>query len=373
MKIGITCYPTYGGSGVVATELGKELAKNGHEIHFICYEVPFRLREYQERIFFHEVEMLLYPLFKYPPYTLALTAKMAEVAEEENLDLLHVHYAIPHAVCGYLVKQMLSRKIKIITTLHGTDITLVGANRSFFSITKFAIESSDGITAVSDFLKWKTVEEFCINCNVKVIPNFVDTQIFNGIPSRSCDRKHFAQDGEKILMHVSNFRKTKRVVDVVKIFERVRRDFPCILILIGDGPEMPSVVEEIKKNSLEKEIFLLGKQDYLENLLPFGDIFLIPSESESFGLAALEAMSCGLPVVGSNIGGLPEVVKHGENGFLAEVGDIEKMAEYTIKILSDEDLKRRFKNSSRERAVKFFDCRDIVPKYEEYYEEILKK
>jgi N-acetyl-alpha-D-glucosaminyl L-malate synthase BshA len=375
MKIGITCYPTYGGSGVVASELGLELAKKGHEVHFISYELPFRLARYQENIFFHGVEVMLYPLFKYPPYTLALAAKMAEVAQEQDLELLHVHYAIPHAICAYLAKAMLKAKApKVVTTLHGTDITLVGYDKSFFQITKFGIEESDGITAVSEYLRRETLEKFCTACQVEVIPNFVDTTRYMPFAGKACcDRKRFARPDEAVLMHVSNFRPTKRVPDVVEIFAKVRKERKSKLLLIGDGPEMPRVVEKSQALGVQEDVVYLGKQDPLEHLLGIADVFLMPSETESFGLAGLEAMACGVPVVGSRIGGLPELVVHGECGYLEPMGDTDAMARRVLELLGDRDKLGNFGANARERTVEHFEARNIVPLYERYYREVMER
>jgi N-acetyl-alpha-D-glucosaminyl L-malate synthase BshA len=375
MRIGITCYPTYGGSGVVASELGLELAKKGHEVHFISYELPFRLARYQENIFFHGVEVMLYPLFKYPPYTLALAAKMAEVVQEQDLELLHVHYAIPHAICAYLAKAMLKAKApKVVTTLHGTDITLVGYDKSFFQITKFGIEESDGITAVSEYLRRETLEKFCTTCQVEVIPNFVDTTRYMPFAGNACcDRKRFARPDEAVLMHVSNFRPTKRVPDVVEIFAKVRKERKAKLLLIGDGPEMPRVVEKAQRLGVQEDVVYLGKQDPLEHLLGIADVFLMPSETESFGLAGLEAMACGVPVVGSRIGGLPELVVHGECGYLEPMGDTDTMARRVLELLGDRDKLAAFGANARERTVKHFEAQDIVPLYERYYREVMER
>lgn len=375
MKIGITCYPTYGGSGVVASELGLELAKKGYEIHFVSYELPFRLARYQENIFFHEVEVLPYPLFKYPPYTLSLAAKMAEVASEHDLNILHVHYAIPHAICAFLAKSMLKAKApKVITTLHGTDITLVGHDKSFFQITKFGIEESDGLTAVSEFLRRETNERFCTPCSVTVIPNFVDTKRFTPMVSNSnCNRRNFAKPDEHILIHVSNFRPTKRVPDVVEIFARVRKEAKAKLVLIGDGPDMPLVIEKAQTLGVHEDVVYLGKQDPLENLLGIADVMLMPSETESFGLAGLEAMACGVPVVGSRIGGLPELVVQGECGFLEPMGDTQAMARDVLGLLGDKGKLESFREKARERAVEQFEAQRIVPMYEAYYREVLER
>jgi len=372
MKIGITCYPTYGGSGVIATELGKALAQRGHQIHFISYALPFRLTGFVENVIFHEVEMSSYPLFEFPLYTLALASKMVEVTEFENLDLLHVHYAIPHASSAYLAKNMLKKKkdIKIITTLHGTDITLVGLEPSFLPLVKFSIEESDGVTAVSRFLKEKTITNYNIDKNIEVIPNFIDTELFK--PMEACTfRKHIAPDGEKILVHTSNFRQVKRVTDTIRILERVIKEVPTKLILVGDGPDRSECERLCRQLNLFEHVKFLGKQEGLVEILNSADIFLIPSQSESFGLAALEAMSCGKPVVSSSVGGLPELIKHNETGFIAEIGDVDRMAKYVVDLLTNEKKYEAFSKNSRDRALTKFDKSKVIPMYEEFYNHIL--
>ena len=372
MKIGITCYPTYGGSGVIATELGKALALKGHQIHFISYALPFRLANFVENIVFHEVEMSSYPLFEFPLYSLALASKMVEVAEYEKLDLFHVHYAIPHAASAFLAREMLKEKkdIKIITTLHGTDITLVGLEPSFLPLVKFSIEKSDGVTAVSRFLKEKTLTNYDIDKDIVVIPNFVDTELFK--PNIDCSfRKNIASRGEKILVHTSNFRPVKRVTDAIKIFDIVQKEVPSKLILVGDGPDRSECERLVRQLNLIDKVKFLGKQEGLVEILSASDIFLIPSQSESFGLSALEAMACGLPVVSSSVGGLPELVGHNESGFIAEIGDISRMAKYAIELLTNEKKYKIFSQNARERAVKKFDTNKVVPHYEDYYKKVL--
>ncbi len=373
MKIGITCYPTYGGSGVIATELGKELALRGHEVHFISYALPFRLSHYVENIVFHEVEISTYPLFEFPLYSLSLASKMVEVAEFEKLDLLHVHYAIPHATSAYLAKEMMSknRDLKIFTTLHGTDITLVGLEPSFLPLVKFSIEKSDGVTTVSRFLKEKTITNYSIEADIRVIPNFVDTDLFKP-ESNGEFRKAIAPNGEKILVHTSNFRPVKRVPDTIRIFEKVQKEIPSKLILVGDGPDRSECERLSRQLDLCDTVKFLGKQEGLVEILSSSDLFLIPSQSESFGLAALEAMACGLPVVSSSVGGLPELVKHNETGFIAEIGDVDRMAKYALELLSNDKKYKLFSENSRQRAVNKFDKSIVVPLYEEYYEQILK-
>jgi len=375
MKIGITCYPTYGGSGVIATELGKELALRGHEVHFISYALPFRLTKYVENIFFHEVEISNYPLFEFPLYSLSLSSKMIEVAESENLDLLHVHYAIPHATSAYLAKQIVkNKKLKIITTLHGTDITLVGLEPSFLPLVKFSIEQSDGVTAVSRFLKEKTITNYSIEKEIDVIPNFIDTDLFKKIPYDNCEfKKHIAPNGEKILVHTSNFRPVKRVTDIIRIFNIVQKEVPSKLILVGDGPDRYECEKLARELNLNDSIKFLGKQDGLVEILSASDLFLIPSQSESFGLAALEAMACGLPVVSSSVGGLPELVKHNECGFIAEIGDVDRMAKYTIDLLTNDKKYDLFSKNARNRAVTNFDKSIVIPLYEQHYKNILNQ
>ena len=373
MKIGITCYPTYGGSGVVATELGKALASKGHEVHFISYAFPHRLNSFTDNVYYHEVEISKYPLFEHSLYSLALTSKMLEVIEYERLDLIHVHYAIPHATSAYLAKQIIRKNnsdIKIITTLHGTDITLVGLEPSFLPLVKFSIEESDGVTAVSQFLKERTLDSYKTSNEIKVINNFINTFLYNTTPNMEM-RKKIAPNGERVIIHTSNFRTLKRVPDTIKILELVNKKIPTKLILVGDGPERSECEHFSRKLNLQEDVIFLGKQDGIERILACGDIFLLPSESESFGLAALEAMACGLPVVSSNVGGLPELNIHNKTGFIAGVGEIEEMANYTIDLLQNENKYKLFSKNARNRAVNNFDINLIVPQYENYYKEIL--
>lgn len=375
MKIGITCYPTYGGSGVVATELGLSLAKLGHQVHFISYAMPHRLNRFVENIFYHEVEMSNYPLFEHSLYCLSLTSKMLEVMEYEKLDLMHVHYAIPHAVSAYLARQVLqkaNKNIKFITTLHGTDITLVGLEPSFMPIVKFSIEESNGVTAVSRFLKEKTLTNYNIQKEIEVIYNFIDTDVYKPQPSVEF-RKHIAPNGEKVLVHTSNFRPVKRVPDIIRILEKVNKEIPTKLILVGDGPERGECERLAREINIHQNVVFLGKQDALAEILNSADLFIMPSQSESFGLSALEAMACGKPVISSSVGGLPELVIHNETGFIAEIGDVERMAKYTIDLLKNEKKYSIFSQNSRKRAVEHFDKRLIIPKYVEYYEKILNE
>jgi N-acetyl-alpha-D-glucosaminyl L-malate synthase BshA len=371
MKIGIVCYPTHGGSGVVASELAIGLAGRGHEIHIVSYAPPFRLRGFHHNIFIHEVGIPSYPLFKYPPYALGLATKLVELVEEYDLELIHSHYAIPHAASAYLAKQILEPKsIKTVTTLHGTDITLVGADQSFLRVVKFAIEKSDGVTAVSEYLKQRTISEFAIEREIRVIYNFVSSR-----PSRpgnhSCEREMYAPNGEKILMHASNFRPVKRVGDVLRVFARVRDRMPAKLLLIGDGPERIFIQQLTRELKLEEDVFFLGEQDYIDPLFDCADLFLLPSEQESFGLSALEAMACGVPAIGTDTGGLPEVVKHGETGFLLPVGDIRGMAEKSIGLLTDPKALEQFRARARSRAAEGFNAEKILDQYEEMYLEAL--
>lgn len=369
MRIGITCYPTFGGSGVVATELGLALAKGGDDVHFISYAMPSRLNILHERVHFHEVNVTPYPLFDpYPPYTLALATKMAEVAAYEKLDILHVHYAIPHAISAYLAKQILDEKLKVITTLHGTDITLVGRDESYLPITKFGIEVSDGVTAVSQWLKDETEMHFGSKKAIDVIPNFVDPARFKR-DSKVC--RIYGAPGDKLLCHVSNFRPVKRVMDVVLTFERVQQTVPSRLIMIGDGPDRSRAEAYIREHDLRDKVFFLGNVPNLEEVLGGCDLFLLPSETESFGMAALEAMASEVPVIATNSGGLPEVVSNGETGYLLPVGDVDAMAERAIEILSDDAKQKRMGKRAREVAVEQFDESWIVPRYRDLYERVI--
>ncbi len=374
MKIGIVCYPTYGGSGVVATELGLGLANKGHEVHFITYKRPPRLSVFQENIFFHEVNSMSYPLFEFTPYETSLASKLVDVVQYENLDLLHVHYAIPHAAVAYMAKQILKsqgKNIPIVTTLHGTDITLVGADVSFSPVVEFSINHSDGVTAVSNHLKQETLATFNIHNDIKVIYNFID---FNRFKKENKD--HFkmaiAPNGEKILTHTSNFRKVKRVSDVIRVFEKINKSVPSKLLLIGDGPERPHLEIMCREIGLCNEIRFLGKQDAVEELLAISDLFILPSGNESFGLAALEAMACEVPVISSDIGGLKEVNIDGVTGFTCGVGNVADMAEKSLKLLKNNELLTQFRKQALEQA-KRFDIENIVPVYEEYYQEIISR
>lgn len=376
MKIGITCYPTYGGSGVVGTELGLELARRGHEVHFISYAPPIRLTP-QPNIYYHEVEVSLYPLFEYPPYDLALATRMADVAQMYDLDLLHVHYAIPHSVSAMLARQMLQaapkkRHLPFVTTLHGTDITLVGQDPSYLPITRYSIEQSDGVTAISQYLRERTLREFEIQNNVEVIYNFVNCDLYKRGPESEKLRREYAPNGEKILMHLSNFRPVKRVTDTVEIFDRVRKKVPSKLVLIGDGPERSKAEWLAMQKGIHKDVLFLGKQDQVNEKLPAADIMLMPSELESFGLAALEAMSCEVVPIATRVGGVPEVVEHGKTGFLADVGDVDSMAKFAIDLLLDENRLKEMGKVCREAAHRF--CSDeIITQYENFYRKVLER
>lgn len=371
MRIGITCYPTFGGSGVVATELGIALAKQGDDIHFISYALPSRLNVLHERVHFHEVTVTAYPLFDpYPPYTLALATKMAEVASYEKLDVLHVHYAIPHAISAYLAKQILgSEKIKVVTTLHGTDITLVGRDASYLPITKFGVEVSDGVTAVSEWLKQETTRNLSTTKEIEVIPNFVDPDRFKHYKgSAFCHM--FGPPNDKLITHVSNFRPVKRIMDVIEVFERVTRKVPSRLIMVGDGPDRSRAEAYCRDRRLRDRVFFLGNVPNLEEVVGSSDLFLLPSESESFGMAALEALASEVPVIATNAGGLPEVVIEGETGYLLPIGDVDGMAERAIEILSDDARRKKMGAQGRESAIERFDFRKVVPHYREYYERV---
>ncbi len=371
MKIGIICYPTFGGSGVIATELGKSLSEREHEVHFICYNLPARLTTSAKNIYFHLVDVVSYPLFKFPPYTLALASKTAEVIEKYKLELIHAHYAVPHSASAHLAHQIVGNKsVKIITTLHGTDIRLVGLDPSYFRVTKYAIENNNGITAVSRYLAKVTKEEFCITCNIRVIPNFVNTSRFIKQSNPSL-RAHYASPDEKIITHISNFRSLKQVPDVVLTFEKIARQLPARLLLIGDGPEFGRTLELVNRLSLQQQVTFLHQLDNVQDVLGISDLFLLPSEMESFGLAALEAMSCEVPVVASAVGGLPEVVEPGASGFLAPMGNIEQMSQYALQILEDKQMAERFGSRGREIARIKFSEEAIVGEYEDYYREVL--
>ena len=378
LKLGITCYPTYGGSGVVATELGLELAQRGHEVHFISYAQPIRLNRSEPNIHYHEVEVSRYPLFEYPPYDLALATRMAEVSELYELDLLHVHYAIPHSVSAMLARQMLAwgpkhRKLPFVTTLHGTDITLVGQDRSYLPVTRFSIEQSDGVTAISEYLRERTLREFGIKNNIKVIYNFVNCELYCRDKDLSERRAEYAPHGERILVHVSNFRPVKRVTDVIEIFDRVRKQVPCKLLLMGDGPERSPAEWLTVQKGIHNDVIFLGKQEQIGEKLAIADVLLLPSQLESFGLAALEAMASEVVPIATRVGGVPEVIEHGETGFLADVGDVDAMARYAIEILNDEPRLRKMGKACRRAAGDRFSTKKIIPQYEEFYRLVLAR
>jgi N-acetyl-alpha-D-glucosaminyl L-malate synthase BshA len=373
VRIGITCYPTYGGSGIVATELGKELADRGHEIHFISYALPMRLSQPVNNIHFHEVEIPAYPLFDHPPYTLVLATKMAEIAELQNLDILHCHYAIPHSVSAYLAKSMLHpRRLPVVTTLHGTDITLVGSDRSYLPITRFSIDRSDGVTAVSHFLKEATLNVIGATNDIEVIYNFVNCQKYKPSENRSL-REHFAPKNERILIHVSNFRPVKRPMDVVAIFNRVQQELPSVLLMVGDGPERSNAEWAARNYGIEQKVHFLGKQENIEEWIGISDLLLLPSEIESFGLVALEAMACEVPVVASNVGGLPEVITNGVEGYLVEPHDFERMAERSISILADVSFRNEMGKQARAKAHSSFCSTKIITLYERFYQRIIER
>lgn len=371
MKIGIVCYPTFGGSGIVATELGIELAKKGHEIHFISYANPARLDTFMDNIYFHEVDIPHYPLFEFHLYTLALSGKIIDVVKYEKLDIIHCHYAIPHATSAILSRDIMAESnIKVLTTLHGTDITLVGLEPAFQPLVKYSIEKSDGVTAVSQYLRDNTLQAFRINKDVKVIYNFINTEKYHRL---NCSQiiHHIAPNDEPVLMHISNFRQVKRVPDTIRILAEVNKTHKAKLVLIGDGPERSDAEKLARELGVAEHVKFLGKQNALVDLLSCANIFLLPSQQESFGLSALEAMSCGVPVVASNIGGIPEVVRHGETGYVAEFGDVERMAKYVRELLDSPKKWKHFSENARQLAVDQFDVNKIVPQYEAMYEQIM--
>src|ERR1700733_3759616 len=377
MKIGITCYPTYGGSGVVATQLGLELAQRGHDIHFISYAQPIRLRGEEPNIHYHEVEVSRYPIFDYPPYDLALATRMAEVSQLYDLDLLHVHYAIPHSVSALLARQMLAdsprgRRLPFVTTLHGTDITLVGLDRSYLPITRYSINQSDGVTAVSNYLRDRTMRVFDVKKEIQVIYNSVNCDVYTRNHSPEL-RKEYAPNGERLLVHLSNFRPVKRLTDVIEIFDRVHKKIPSKLMLIGDGPDR-SVAEWLAvQKGIHDDVLFLGKQDQIQEKLSIADIMLLPSELESFGLAALEAMACEVVPISTRAGGVPEVIDHGRSGYLADVGDVETMARYAIELLNNEQHLREMGKQARAAAMERFCSTKIVKQYEDFYRRVLDR
>jgi len=380
MKIGITCYPTYGGSGVVATELGIELANRGHEVHFITYSQPIRLTEAHPLIHYHEVTVSQYPLFQYPPYDLALATRMAEVADIYQLDLLHVHYAIPHSVSALLAKQMLAtarngskRNLPFVTTLHGTDITLVGLDRSYLPITRFSIDQSDGVTAISKYLHDRTVKEFDVQRPIEVIYNFVNCDLYTRDNPHAENRALYANADERVLIHLSNFRPVKRVLDVIEIFDRVQKKVPSRLLMVGDGPDRSAAEWMAKRKGIRERVHFLGKHEAVQNILPIADVMLMPSELESFGLAALEAMACKVPAISTNEGGVPELIEHGKNGYLAKVGDVEAMTGYALELLTDDARLNEMGELARFEAQTRFCASHIIGKYESFYARVLER
>lgn len=372
MKIGMICYPTYGGSGIVATELGQELANRGHEIHFISYAMPMRLDTFKDNIYYHEVEIPHYPLFEFHLYTLALTGKILDVIKYENLDIIHAHYAIPHAISGILTKQIIGdSRVKLVTTLHGTDNTLIGMEPAFNPIVKYSLENSDAITSVSKYLKDKTYQNFNIEKEISVVPNFIDTKLYKRNECKNV-KKHLSSKDEIILMHISNFRQVKRVPDTILILKEILdAGLPAKLVLIGDGPDRNETERLARELNIIDNVKFLGKQNAFIELLSCADIFLLPSQSESFGLSALEAMACGVPVVASNIGGIPEVVVHGETGYLAELGDTKRMAKYVIDLVTNSKKWQIFSDNSIKRAAKEFEISKIIPHYENIYNNLM--
>lgn len=370
LKIGITCYPTLGGSGVVATELGKILAERGHEVHFITHSMPFRLGRFDKNIFYHEVEVSDYYVFRYPPYDLSLASKLAQVAQMQGLDLLHVHYAIPHAVCALLAKQMIGDRLKVVTTLHGTDITVLAQDESISDLIRYAINRSDAVTAVSQDLIHETVRSLNIERPIDLTYNFVDKRVYYPRDAESL-RRDYARPDEKLLIHISNFRPVKRVPDVVDIFDKVKEKLPAKLLFVGEGPELSKVMMKVREKGLSDSVMFAGKQDDVAQVISMADLMLLPSEKESFGLVALEAMACGVPTVGSNAGGIPELVTHGETGFLADIGDTAAMGAYAVQLLNDRELYARVREACLQRARYTF-CNDLITRqYEEIYFRVL--
>lgn len=371
LKIGITCYPSLGGSGVVATELGKLLAEKGHEVHFISHSVPFRLGSFHKNIMYHEVDVSDYYVFRYPPYDLSLATKMAQVAKQQELDVLHVHYAVPHAVCAFLAKQMVGDKLKVVTTLHGTDITVLAQDESLKDLIRLAINESDAVTSVSKDLTRETREVLDITRDIDLTYNFVDPREY--YPRNTCDCKtDFAEPSEKVLMHISNFRPVKRVGDVVETFKRVQEQIPARLLFVGEGPDLPKIQWKIREMGLEHKVHFLGKQDDIAQVISMADLLLLPSEKESFGLVALEAMACGVPTIGSIAGGIPELVTHGETGYLAPIGDVDAMAEYCLTLLRQPELMKEFREACLERAKNEFSSERMMETYESIYYRVIE-
>lgn len=372
MKVAIACYPTYGGSGVIATELGLALAERGHEVHFLSYQPPQRLGgAFRPNVFFHEVQVTAYPLFRYPPYDLALASKMVEVVENHGVEILHAHYAVPHAVSAVLARDMLENGVKVLTTLHGTDVTLVGQEKSYLAATRYGLRRSDAVTAVSQHLKEETIRLLCDSCSIQVVSNFVDTERYAPRPCEET-RAHFAQTGDKILLHISNFRPVKRTADVVRVFAGVAAELPARLLLVGEGPDLPQAEALATELGVRDRVEILGQRGEIERILPCADLFLLPSESESFGLAALEAMACGVPPLASGVGGLPEVIEDGRSGILCPVGDVAAMTARAVALLSDPDAWRDMAREARLRAVAHFDRSKWIGAYEAAYRQLLE-
>lgn len=370
-KIGITCYPSVGGSGIIATELGMLLAKLGHEIHFITSSLPFRLNRIYSNIYYHEVDVSNYPVFQYPPYDLALATKMAEVIDREELDILHVHYAMPHAICAILARDMAKRDVKIVTTLHGTDITVLGIDQTFKRMIKYGIENSDAVTAVSEDLVKQTKSVIEVDKDIQVIYNFINEEEYYKKDLQQIKLDYGIQDDEKVVIHISNFRKVKRLEDIVHTFKLIHDDVKAKLLLVGDGPEYSNTFNLVEKLGMEEDVLFLGKQKNISDLLSIADLNLLMSEKESFGLVLLEAMACEVPCIGTNIGGIPEVIVHGETGFVVELGDVQEAANYSVRILSDDNLLEQFSKNALEHVRKHFHSSNIVKQYEELYAHVL--
>lgn len=375
LRVGIVCYPTFGGSGVVATELGLNLIRRGHEVHFVCYSVPLRLREYHKNLYYHVVDVLPYPLFKYTPYDLALASTLVDVVRKHALEIIHVHYAVPHSISAHLAREMLGDEgtFKTVTTLHGTDITIVGTDKSYRTATRFSIEKSDGITAVSEYLAKATRRLFGPKLQIEVIPNSVNLERFRPVRNRATGRRRLARRGERIIAHASNFRPVKRVADVVKAFHRIRKAMPARLILLGDGPEMPGVVALVDKLELRDHVTFFGPIEDVENVLPYADLFLLPTgrPGESFGLAALESMACGVPVIATRAGGTPEVIENGVDGYLCDVGKVDCMADLAVEALSDRKHLAALGRAARRKAERVFPPDQVTEQYERFYLDLI--
>ncbi|MCM2674357.1 N-acetyl-alpha-D-glucosaminyl L-malate synthase BshA [Alkalicoccobacillus plakortidis] len=371
-RIGISCYPTVGGSGVVATELGKQLAGKGHDVHFITSSIPFRLDRVYPNVYYHEVQVNQYAVFQHPPYDLTLASKMAEVIDREKLDILHVHYAVPHAICAILAKQMASHPVKIVTTLHGTDITILGVDRTLKPLIKFGIETSDAVTAVSDNLISQTHELVQTSKKIQTVYNFIDEREYRPVESGDLKERYGIQEHEAVFIHISNFRPVKRIQDVIRSFSLIRKSIKAKLLLIGDGQDLPAARDLIRQLELENEVLVLGSQKHLAELLSISDIMLLLSEKESFGLVALEAMACGVPVIGTNIGGIPEVIRDGVTGYLCEVGDVEAVSKKAVQLLDDPVIHKQFRQAAREDVLKRFHADKIVAEYEAIYKHVIE-